>query len=58
MRRYRAVCRVAAGQHEGKWTPNHIREDMDFGDLPAARRPDSLIFRPPLPPWAELCALT
>ena len=49
-RRYRAVCRVAAAQHEGKGTPDHIREDMDFGGLPAAGRPDSLIFRPPLPP--------
>lgn len=57
MGRDRAVCRVAAGQHEGERAADHVGEGMDFGGLSAPRRPDGLIFRPPLPPWAERCAL-
>lgn len=54
----RAVSLIAAGEREGKRTPDHVCQGMDLGGLPTPRRSNRLIFRPPLPPWAERCALT
>ncbi len=53
-----AVSFIASRQRKGKGATNHVCQGMDLGRLPAPRRSNRLIFRPPLPPWAERCALT
>jgi hypothetical protein len=58
MGRDRAVSGIAAGRHEGEGATDYVGKGMDLGGLAAPRRPDRLIFRPPLPPWAQRCALT
>jgi hypothetical protein len=47
--RDRAVCDIAAGQHEDEGTTDDVRKGMDFGGLATPRRLDRLIFRPPFP---------
>ena len=57
MGRNRAVRSITTSQHERERAADHVGKGMDFRGLPAARRADSLILRPPLPPCAERCAL-
>jgi len=52
------VANIARGEPDDRRTPQNIRQDMDFCGLTAARKTDGLRLRPPLPPWAERCALT
>lgn len=54
----RAVGLIATSERKGKRTPDYVCQGMDLGGLPAPRRSNRLIFCPPLPPWAERCALT
>ena len=54
----RAISDLATGHHESKRTADYIGKGADFGGLTATRRPNRLVFCPPLPPWAERCALT
>lgn len=52
------VTDIARREPDDRRTPQNVCQDVDFCGLTAARRTDGLRLRPPLPPWAERCALT
>lgn len=51
--RRRDVRDIACGQFEGIGASEGVGERVDLGCLTTAGRSDRLVFRPPLPPWAE-----
>ena len=51
------IAGVARGEVDDGRPADDVGDDVDFGGLPASRDPDGLRLRPPLPPWAERCAL-
>ena len=52
------VADIPGCEPNDRWTSQNVRQDMDFCGLTTARRTDGLRLHPPLPPWAERCALT
>jgi hypothetical protein len=51
------IAGVARGEVDDRRPANDVGDDVDLGGLPASRDADGLRLRPPLPPWAERCAL-
>ncbi len=52
------VAGVAGREVDDRRAAEDVGDDVDLGGLPAARDANGLRLRPPLPPWAERCALT
>ena len=51
------IAGIARGEMDDGGAPEDVGQDMDLGGRPAAQGIDNLIFRPPLLPWAQRCAL-
>ncbi len=51
------VARVARGEMDDGRAAECVGQDVDFGGRAPPRWADDLVFRPPLPPWAQRCAL-
>ena len=51
------VAAVARGEVDDGGAADDVGQDVDLCGRPAARGADRLVFRPPLPPWAQRCAL-
>ena len=50
------VTGIAWRQVDDSRAAEGVGQDMDLGGRPAPRGADRLVFRPPLPPWAQRCA--
>ena len=57
LRRSLYVTGVAGREVDDRRAAEDIGDDVDLGGLAAPRDADGLRLRPPLPPWAERCAL-
>ena len=57
LRRSLYIAGVAGREVDNRRAAEDIGDDVDLGGLAAPRNADGLRLRPPLPPWAERCAL-
>jgi hypothetical protein len=53
----RYIAGVARGEVDDRRPADDVCDDVNFSRLPSSRDADGLCLRPPLPPWAERCAL-
>ena len=57
LRSHGYIAGVARREVDDRRAADNVCDEVNLGGLPASRDPDGLRFRPPLPPWAERCAL-